>query len=321
MKYKIKIVLLLIFAIVILIMRIESSKSNASSNIILVNEKAYQRLGYSKYDLEMMESLLQKNQIDQIIKLNIHRNILFSYFKQKSFEFDNINLYEDIRKTKNVTFKEAINLVNHPYLMSDFYEFIRSAINLNTELILVNKNYYLEPNYTPDNLILSEDLHPLIPKDKSRNYLKEEAYLALKALFNEAENNNLQLYLSNGYRTYEKQDKIYSEYLTQSRDADIYSARPGHSEHQTGLAVDITCQSINYQLIEDFVTTEEGKFIKQNAHRFGFIERYPKDKEKVTGYIYEPWHIRYVGIKAATIIYQTNITLEEYLIKYTNMSK
>lgn len=321
MKYKIKIVLLLIFAIVILIMRIESSKSNASSNIILVNENAYQRLGYSKYDLEMMESLLQKNQIDQIIKLNIHRNILFSYFKQKSFEFDNINLYEDIRKTKNVTFKEAINLVNHPYLMSDFYEFIRSAINLNTELILVNKNYYLEPNYTPDNLILSEDLHPLIPKDKSRNYLKEEAYLALKALFNEAENNNLQLYLSNGYRTYEKQDKIYSEYLTQSIDADIYSARPGHSEHQTGLAVDITCQSINYQLIEDFVTTEEGKFIKQNAHRFGFIERYPKDKEKVTGYIYEPWHIRYVGIKAATIIYQTNITLEEYLIKYTNMSK
>ncbi len=319
MKYKIKIVLLLLLILMVLFMRNISNYSNTSSNIIYVIKDEYTRLGYTQYDLDMLESFLDENQMKEIIKLNIPRNILFSYHKQKSFEFDKIMLYEDVRTNKKVTFKEAINLVNHPYLMSDFYESIRSAINLNTELILVNKNYYLKKDYIPENLILGDDLHPLIPNDKSRNYLQKEAYNALKALFIEAENNNIILYFSNGYRTYEKQDKIYSEYLSQSHNADVYSARPGHSEHQTGLAVDITCQSVNYLLTENFEKTAAGKFIKENAHHFGFIERYPKNKEYITGYTYEPWHLRYVGKKAASIIYLSNITLEEYLIKYTNM--
>ena len=97
--------------------------------------------------------------------------------------------------------------------------------------------------------------------------------------------------------------------------ADTYSARAGHSEHQTGLAVDITSDSVNEELTVEFGETEEGKWVAENAHRFGFIIRYPEDKTLLTGYQYEPWHLRYVGIDAATEIYENGWILEEYILE------
>ena len=90
-------------------------------------------------------------------------------------------------------------------------------------------------------------------------------------------------------------------------------AYPGQSEHQTGLAMDVSCQSVGFTLEEDFGQTTEGIWLSENAHKFGFIIRYGKDTTNITGYSYEPWHIRYVGKDAAKEIYDLNITLEEYL--------
>jgi len=91
-----------------------------------------------------------------------------------------------------------------------------------------------------------------------------------------------------------------------------YVALPGQSEHQTGLAMDVTSESANWGLSNNFGETNEGKWLKDNCYKYGFILRYPEGKEDITGYNYEPWHIRYVGKKVSTYIYTNNITLEEF---------
>ena len=115
------------------------------------------------------------------------------------------------------------------------------------------------------------------------------------------------------YRTYEYQKNLYEKYLNidEVSVVDTYSARAGHSEHQTGLAFDVYNVKKSY---EEFGSTNEYKWLKDNAYRYGFILRYQKQKEYITGYKFEPWHIRYVGIDASTYIYKNNLTLEEYLL-------
>src|SRR5699024_5685972 len=97
--------------------------------------------------------------------------------------------------------------------------------------------------------------------------------------------------------------------------ANRYSAKPGESEHQTGLTMDVTSQSFGFQLGEAFGETEEGKWLKDHAHEAGFIIRYPEGKEDITGYVYEPWHIRYLGKEMATYVYESGLTYEEYAEK------
>ncbi len=96
-------------------------------------------------------------------------------------------------------------------------------------------------------------------------------------------------------------------------EANTFSARPGQSEHQTGLCTDVSSPSVNYQLTTDYADTEEGRWLAEHCHEYGFIIRFPLGKEEITGYQYEPWHIRYVGTEAAAYIHQEQITLEEYL--------
>ncbi|SHM85198.1 D-alanyl-D-alanine carboxypeptidase [Ruminococcus flavefaciens] len=114
---------------------------------------------------------------------------------------------------------------------------------------------------------------------------------------------------SSGFRSYATQNTIYNNYVASDgvEVADTYSARPGHSEHQTGLAIDVNSIS------NDFIGTPECEWLAKNAHKYGFIIRYPKGKESITGYRYEPWHIRFVGIDTATAIYNSGLCLEEYL--------
>lgn len=118
------------------------------------------------------------------------------------------------------------------------------------------------------------------------------------------------------YRSYDRQKVLYDGYVKRDgkEAADTYSARPGFSEHQTGLAFDIGEVGKPGDYADDrFGETEAGKWLAKNAHKYGFIMRYPKGKEKVTGYKHESWHFRYVGEKIATEIYENNSTLEEYL--------
>lgn len=139
----------------------------------------------------------------------------------------------------------------------------------------------------------------------------KNAFSKMEAAFNsEKEESNRWLWISSGYRSYWDQKSIYNNYVSRDgqANADTYSARPGHSEHQTGLAFDLNT------IDDSFSNTYEGKRVHDNCYRFGLILRYPKGKENITGYIHESWHLRYVGNELASKLYNGGdwITLEEY---------
>ncbi|MBQ8891505.1 MAG: DUF5011 domain-containing protein [Bacilli bacterium] len=155
-------------------------------------------------------------------------------------------------------------------------------------ILLVNKKYHLPADYNPG--------------------VNSEAYNALLNLQNDALSNGYSLPLLSGFRSYETQKYLFNDYASRNgfEKANTFSALPGQSEHQTGLAFDVG------RISDDFGNTDAGKWLSKNAHRYGFIIRYLKGKEDITGYKYEPWHIRYVG-EVASEIYNAGITLEEYL--------
>ena len=131
-----------------------------------------------------------------------------------------------------------------------------------------------------------------------------------KRAFDRCRMEGLSLYGISGYRSYERQSSLY---LKKGNPADLYLAPPGCSEHQTGLALDVSCPAADFELEEKFSSTPEGIFLEKHAPFYGFILRYPKGKEKVTGYAWEPWHLRYVGRSLALCLSFMRLTLEEYL--------
>lgn len=157
-------------------------------------------------------------------------------------------------------------------------------------VLLVNKQYALPRSYGGAN---------------------GEANAALRRLQAGAENAGFSMPLLSGFRSFETQDKLYRRYAATDgvAAANTYSAWPGHSEHQTGLAFDVG------KISNGFGNTPAGKWLAAHAHEYGFIIRYPKGKESITGYQYEPWHIRYLGVKTATAVYESGLCLEEYLFQ------
>jgi D-alanyl-D-alanine carboxypeptidase len=161
-------------------------------------------------------------------------------------------------------------------------------------IIVANKRYALPATYSPGE--------------------SKEARAAINRMAADAKKKKTSLQVISGYRSYEYQRKLFDRYVKEYGEAEAsrFSARPGHSEHQTGLAFDFGGPNRSHWLKESFAKTAEGKYLAANAHRFGFILRYPKGKEAVTGYMYEPWHFRYVGVERAAKIFKSGKTMEEY---------
>ena len=128
-------------------------------------------------------------------------------------------------------------------------------------------------------------------------------------LFLDAKKDNIKLWITSGFRSYSLQTSLYNNYVLKDgkEKADTYSARPGHSEHQTGLAMDLNIVDSSFE------GTKEAIWIADNCYKYGFIIRYPKGKEEITGYKYEPWHVRYLGKELSEKVYKSGKTLEEYL--------
>lgn len=179
--------------------------------------------------------------------------------------------------------------------------------------ILVNKTHPLSEDYTPSDLVPVNIPFAYIGDDL-RNYMREPAARALEDMFRDASAAGLDLVGVSGYRSYARQKNIYEQNAAVKGEAytSLYSARPGQSEHQTGLAIDISTPSIQSALTTDFENTPEGQWLRENAARYGFILRYPAGKENITGYAFEPWHFRYVGNALANYLKKEELTLEEY---------
>ena len=178
--------------------------------------------------------------------------------------------------------------------------------------VLVNKLNQLPENYIPTDLREPEIRFTFTGPDEKRN-LRDAAASGLEAMFEAADAASIELFALSGYRSYNRQRDIYNNNVsTRGVEAtDKVSARPGHSEHQSGLAMDITSASAGFNLVYAFSEAKEGIWVKENAHLYGFIIRYDKDKTPITGYDYEPWHLRYIGLDLASYIYEHKITLEE----------
>lgn len=180
-------------------------------------------------------------------------------------------------------------------------------------LILVNKQNKVEADYKPADLETIKYYAP--DRAAASRYMRAEAASAFHKLVEAAALEDVELVMTTAYRSYDFQKTLYENYVANEGQAmaDKFSAKPGQSEHQTGLSVDVSSASVDYQLTNLFGDTREGKWLADNAHKYGFIIRFPEGKEEITGYMYEPWHIRYVGDSAAGEIYEQGLTLEEYL--------
>ncbi|MDD2218309.1 MAG: M15 family metallopeptidase [Eubacteriales bacterium] len=183
------------------------------------------------------------------------------------------------------------------------------------KLILVNKQNPVGKDFIPKDLV--RPAYRAQNRNPDDQYLTREAADALDKLACDALGEGHEIVVTTAYRSYNLQNYLYNNYVKKDGKelADKYSAQPGKSEHQTGLAVDVSSPSVNYKLVKEYGNTTEGKWLAENSWKYGFIIRYLEGQEDVTGYTYEPWHLRYVGQEAATVIKDKGITLEEYLNK------
>jgi len=195
-----------------------------------------------------------------------------------------------------------------------FYTSVSPAKFFNTSYVLVNKYNFLGNDYVPIGLVKLDrccEKEIFLVKDARDNFLN---------MCSDMGKLGLKIRAISGYRTYSYQENLYNRYVLKDGVdlADTYSARPGFSEHQTGLVVDIDNEREYY---ENFEKTDEFKWLENNAYKYGFILRYPQKKESITGYSYESWHYRYVGNDIAYKIYKQNITFDEYYAKFIDINK
>ena len=177
---------------------------------------------------------------------------------------------------------------------------------------LVNKERAIPTDYVPPELItlgLSTRSNSTADEKRVRKTIEDP----LTKMFEAASKEGHSLMVGSAYRSATTQDSLFNTYVARVgyEQANKYSAHPGHSEHQTGLAVDISTVSQQCYLAECFIGMADGMWLADNAYKFGFHLRYPKGKEAITGYNFEPWHYRYVGVDLATALYKSGLTLDQ----------
>lgn len=267
-------------------------------------------IGYNEEEIEAIYEKLSNEEIEELLKID-KKDKLIDFIEVDYFKLAYIDRYTNYSEKNKFSPKQIVMNVNIG-LDKEFYTDIKEVSNPHDKLVLVNKYNSLPKNFEANNLIT-------FSSNYSYNSQKMEKTAAenIIALIDEARNKGYTLIVVSGYRTEDYQRGLYENSINNNgkAHADKYSARPGHSEHQTGLAVDI---SNIPGVIDGFEKYEEYTWVLANAHKYGFIERYPKGKESITGYSYEPWHYRYIGVEAATIIHNEQITFEEYAVKYLN---
>lgn len=236
----------------------------------------------------------------------------------KKYKNRYIKFYDN---NKNLDYEKIITYVNIG-LDKGFYNGVESANTDDNYLILVNKFNKLSKDYEPNDLEEISNTN-FINSNKHVNSLRKEAKNAFESLSNDSIKNGTPVYGQSAYRNYLLQERLYTKEVKNYgfSIADKQVARPGFSEHQTGLAIDVSSTKNGNML--DFENTDSYIWMKNNAYKYGFILRYPKDKEKIHGYIYEAWHFRYVGKKIAKDMYDNYnaLTYDEYYSKFIENKK
>lgn len=262
--------------------------------------------GYSGQEINYILSLSDKN--IEILKDTDYKDIK-NYYKIKNFDASKIDRYNSYKEEENISYEDAVTRVNIK-LDLPVYTDTEEVKDADSLLVLVNKYNHLPKDYKPSDLVYVDGAYG--NKVPMRSVIKE-GFLKLQEAAKEEININLMP--TTAFRGESFQTTLYNNYVAKEgvAKADTYSARPSYSEHQTGLAIDLrnTALSSNIRLTDDNYT-----WLSENAYKYGFIIRFPENKENITLYQFENWHIRYVGMDIAKIIYDNNLTLEEYIDLY-----
>lgn len=283
---------------------------------LLINDEQFKIEEFNKYLKLLSKSDIEVKDAIYVVNNNFYSEDItydsstIKIIKSDYFINDYLNRYTDYaKKNSDLKIEKIISNVN-ANLDYEYYTNTSSADLSKGNLILVNKYYKLDSNYVPSDLVTIDSKYGV-----SRQ-MQKEAYEAFIKMFEAARKEGLHFYAVSPYRSYSYQQQLYNNYVNSDgkKNADTYSARPGYSEHQTGLAIDVMASGTS--TLNDFGNTKEYTWLCKNAHKYGFILRYPKGKEDITGYIYEPWHYRYLGINVATKVYESGLTYDEYYAYY-----
>lgn len=277
---------------------------------------ALKQKGYETDEIEILYSKFELSDLKALVETNLDPSQTLELITASSFSSSNFEIYDEVINN-GYSVNYALQYAKYSNVKSNFYEAIVSTPNPTQLLALVNKNYQLNPSYVPSDFVpLNVTLSTYASQET--NYLRRDAADATEKLFKQALEDGIELLLRTGYVSYETQKKNYEQdiYEMGIEYAQKVSTRPGHSEHQLGLAIDVTSASIGQSLSVNFAQTIEGKWIQDHAHEFGFIIRYPEGREDEVGYTYQPWHLRYVGVEVAKEIYEKDWILEDYILTY-----
>lgn len=286
-----------------------SNYSYLSYLVDLINANGFKSDYLARY-ISYIQNIQSDYSIDDVIYL-VNNDITYEY-SQKLVDIVRSKYFLKSRLERYMRYdSDDINTIItnvNSNLDYDFYTNIQKSDTSKGNLIIVNKYYQLDNDYYYGELVTMDKAYD----NKNGSKLNKEAYAAFQKLVDAGEKEGYHIRNNSAYRSYNTQSGLYNNYKNSNglTWADKWSARPGHSEHQTGLALDVGVK--NEYSLGKFESSPEFTWMKNNAHLYGFILRYPKGKEYITGYGYEPWHYRYVGVDVATYIYENNITYEEY---------
>ncbi len=261
--------------------------------------------GYSGKEINYIFNLSNKN--IEILKEEDYVDIT-NYYKFKNFDASKISRYNTYKEKEKISYEDAVTRVNLK-LDLPVYTDTKEVKDADSLLVLVNKYNHLPKNYKPKDLTYVDGAYG--NKVPMRLVIKDEFEKLQKAAKDEL---NINLMPTTAFRDESFQTTLYNKYVSKEgvTKADTYSARPSYSEHQTGLSIDLK----NTALSNVRLTDENYKWLENNVYKYGFIIRFPENKENITLYQFENWHIRYVGMDAAKIIYDNKLTLEEYIDLY-----
>lgn len=264
-------------------------------------------LGYNAEDINVIYNNLDDKDINILLNNSYLKDIV-NILKLNYFHKENLERYINYSEKNKFDYEDTITYVNIG-LDKDYYTDINKENNPDDIFVLVNKYHALDSKYVPS------DLETISSKYSrgSNNLMRAEAKKAFEKMCEAALKDNITIYSGSAYRSYNYQLNLYNRYVANDgkRRADTYAARAGHSEHQTGLATDIMNAKLQFISGSD----KEYTWLVNNSYKYGFILRYPKGKEDITGYMYEEWHFRYLGIDVATDVYKLGITYDEYVAR------
>ena len=265
--------------------------------------------GWSKNQIKDLKKYY-KDHMNDVLKMRVNENVI-NFAKEKYFLYKNLDAYLDYAKNnEDVSLTDVVAIIN-THSDNEWYTYDLDTDTTLEERLIVNKFYHLNEEYNPEDIVEISSKYAY-----ADNHMRQEAYDAFKNMWNAAMDNGIQFIINSSYRDFNSQKEIYEDYKNWygEEKADSQAARPGYSEHQTGYAIDLFAK--DNQLSDTFEESEGYKWLQNNAYKYGFIERYPKDKQYLTGYAFESWHWRYVGVEAATVIHNEKITYDEYYAYY-----